>query len=145
MKRYPLKEIKELQNEILRKNIINKDFKKILNYSQGFILRVVLESEETDEKVYQKDLEKILNIRKSTLSGILDTMEKNKIIKRVPDSSKRGNIIELSDEMKKCKSELLIKIKKVEETLTTGIDKEDLDAFFRVIDRMKKNIGKEEN
>jgi len=145
MERYPLKEIKELQNEIMRNNFINRDFKKIMNYSQGFILRVVLESEDTGEKVYQKDLEKILNIRKSTLSGILDTMEKNKIIKRVPDLTSRGNIIELSDEMKKCKEELLEKIKKVEENLTTGISEEDLEAFFRVIDGMKKNIGKEEN
>ncbi len=145
MERYPLKEIKELQNEITRNSFVSKDFKKIMNYSQGFILRVVLESENIEERVYQKDLEKILNIRKSTLSGILDTMEKNKIIKRVPDLVTRGNIIELSDEMKKCKEELLERIKKVEENLTNGISEEDLDAFFRVIDRMKKNIGKEEN
>ncbi len=145
MERYPLKEIKELQNEITRNSFVNKDFKKIMNYSQGFILRVVLESENIEERVYQKDLEKILNIRKSTLSGILDTMEKNKIIKRVPDLVTRGNIIELSDEMKKCKEELLERIKKVEENLTNGISEEDLDAFFRVIDRMKENIGKEEN
>jgi len=145
MERYPLKEIKELQNELVRNNFIHKDFKNIMNYSQGFILRVVLESEDTGEKVFQKDLEKILNIRKSTLSGILDTMEKNKIIKRVQDLTSRGNIVELSDEMKNGKGELLEKIKKVEETLTTGISEEDLDAFFRVIDSMKKNIGKEEN
>ncbi len=144
MERYPLKEIKELQNEITRTSFVNKDFKKVMNYSQGFILRVVLESENIEERVYQKDLEKILNIRKSTLSGILDTMEKNKIIKRVPDLTSRGNIVELSDEMKKGRGELLEKIKKVEETLITGISEEDLDAFFRVIDGMKKNIGKEE-
>jgi len=37
---------------------------------------------ETKKKVYQKDIEKEFGLRKSTISGVLDTMQRNGIIGR---------------------------------------------------------------
>jgi len=40
----------------------------------------------TSEDIYQRDLEDILNLRRATVSGVLHTMEKNNLIRRVTDN-----------------------------------------------------------
>ena len=40
-----------------------------------------------DQEIYQKDLEKVLNLRRATVSGVLKTMEKNNLIERIIDSN----------------------------------------------------------
>ena len=37
------------------------------------------------KEIFQKDLEDILHLRRATVSGVLQTMEKNKLIQRVTD------------------------------------------------------------
>ena len=37
------------------------------------------------KETYQRDLEEILNLRRATVSGVLQTMEKNHLIERVID------------------------------------------------------------
>lgn len=142
MKRYPLKEIKSLINEIAKEHIIECYMNKDFNYNQLLILKYLFEHEK--EEVHQKDFERILNVRKSTVSGILDTMEKNKIINRVSSSiDTRGKIVKLSSSSKKHKNEFLKSLDKIEDKLTEGIEKEKLDTFFEVIAKMKNNIKKE--
>lgn len=139
MKRYPLKEMKELQNEVMRKNHLKGvDISKITNYSQFQIIKTLIDASDKGNEVYQKDLEKILNIRKSTLSGILDTMEKNMIINRVQTS--KGNKIELTNETLMCKNDVIAQLNKMEAQLIRGIDPQELEIFFKVIDKMKSNL-----
>lgn len=144
MKKYPLTEIKELLNETFRMNRISEIMESnIGNYTQVQILKYLLEHE--NEEVNQKDFERILNIRKSTVSGILDTMEKNKIIYRT--SSKidaRGKVVCISKECLDCKREMISTIEDIEKRIIFGISESDLEIFYKVIDKMKANIGKED-
>lgn len=145
MERHPLKEIKELQNEVMRRPLSGVDMTKIKSFSQFQIIKHLLESEANGVDVHQKDLESILNIRKSTLSGILDTMEKNKIINRVPCSGdSKGNIIVLEDSIKEYHRELITDVLKLEESIVKDISKSDLETFYRVIDTIKENLRKED-
>ena len=65
------------------------------------------------QKVYQKDLENVLSLRRATVSGVLKTMEKNKLIKRTVDTNDtRVKEIILEERAKKI---FLIKQKKMEE------------------------------
>ncbi len=147
MKRYPIKEIKDLENEIFRTNILNDiDLSKIKNYSQVQILKYLLEAREKNIEVYQKDFLKVLNIRKSTISGILNTMEKNKIISRVhmPRCSK-GNLVTFTKEASTCMNSLMIRIEEAENKLTNGIDEQDLEIFYKVIDKMKENLKRRDD
>lgn len=144
MEKYPLKEIKKLQNEVIRKHkILSFDNFKISNVSQLEIIKLILDSESNNEVLYQKDLENLLNIRKSTISGILETMEKNKIINRV--SNPKGKILRLSLEAEEVKDKVFNHLRMVEDNLIRGIDEKDLDVFYRVIDKMRENLRKEEN
>ena len=51
-----------------------------------------------DKEIYQKDIEKNFVVRRSTASGILDTMEKNGMLMRIPsDFDARSKRIVLTD------------------------------------------------
>lgn len=141
LKKYPLREIKDLQNSIIRKySVLSFGEFKISNVTQCEIIKNVIDYDMAEKKLFQKDLESILNIRKSTISGILETMEKNKIITRV--QSNEGKIIRLSDEAASKKEIVFNLLRTVENELIEGIEEEELEIFFKVIDMMKKNINK---
>ena len=40
-----------------------------------------------NDEVYQKDLEKVFSLKRATISGVLQTMEKNGLISRVVDET----------------------------------------------------------
>ncbi len=144
MERFALKSIKDLENEILKKNKMNfLGNIKAINVTQIHIIKYLLDNK--DCEVYQKDFETLLNIRKSTISGILSTMEKNKIIKRLPAESGKGKLIELTPEVLKLGREVISKLKDLEDELVEGISEEDMEAFYRVIDKMTENIKEKGN
>ena len=78
-------------------------------------------------------------------SSDLSTMEKNKIIKRLPAESGKGKLIELTPEVLKLGREVISKLKDLEDELVEGISEEDMEAFYRVIDKMTENIKKKGN
>ena len=142
MKRYPLMEIKEFLNTTLRIKVFDEDVINIGNYTQFQIVKYLIEHE--SESVHQKDFENALHIRKSTISGILDTMEKNKIIVRLSSQTDgRGKTVKLSDEFKSRKRKLVEEMKKIEETVVEGISEEDMDTFYKVLQKMRENIEKD--
>ena len=72
-------EIKMLDNMIDRK--ICKSVEKMnLTHTQARILRFLFTNK--DKTIYQSDVEKEVGVRRSTISGILDTMVKNNLIIR---------------------------------------------------------------
>ncbi len=145
MKRYPLKEIKDLLNSVSRVNSIGAFFgEKNANYTQLLIIKYLLDN--GDKEITQKEFENVLGIRKSTISGVLDTMEKNMIITRGSSSQDgREKIVMLSSTALEYKDKILAKMERIEEDLVKDIDKEDLDAFYRVLDIMKENVKKKGN
>lgn len=145
MKRYPLKDMKEILNIALRNKEMNEIIEShIGNYTQFQILKYLIENDEME--VHQKDFESVLQIRKSTISGILDTMEKNNIITRLSrDDDGRGKIVKLSSCIESCKKDMLMAMENVEAKIVEGISEKDLDTFYRVLGKMRENIEKGRN
>jgi DNA-binding MarR family transcriptional regulator len=136
-----LLEIKSLQNELIRKTF--KEIKHVHNCQvspvQMQIMDYLLKNNNKD--IYQKDLENVLNVRKSTLSGVINTMTKNNIIKRVTsDKDLRNNKIVFTDEVLTKQKEMKIYFDKVNKIIVKGIDQNKIDIFLEVINLMKKNI-----
>lgn len=95
----------------------------------------------TSEDIYQRDLEDILNLRRATVSGVLHTMEKNNLIRRVTDNEDtRSKKILLNNKAKELFLQNQKKMDKTEQTITQNIPKEDLEVFSRVIQMMKNNM-----
>ena len=80
-----LYQIRTLEKLVFREFICSENANfPILTPTQMQIVEYMLKHNE--ENVYQKDLETILNLRRATVSGVLQTMEKNGYIERVVDT-----------------------------------------------------------
>lgn len=103
------------------------------------IVKYILEH--VDEEVYQKDLEEVLNLRRATVSGVLQTMEKNNFIERVvSQKDTRTKQIILNENAKQIFLKNKEKLDNLEEVIVKNISKKDLDVFFSVLKVMKDNI-----
>ena len=130
-----------LKNQMIPPKVVIKDISKTTTPTQMQIIGYILDH--IDEDIYQKDLENVLNLRRATVSGVLQTMEKNKLIERITYSgdSRKKKII-LNEEAKKIFLENQKIMNKMEKIITQDIPKEELDIFSNVIEKMKKNIEK---
>ena len=142
-----LYEIKSLEKMLVRELINNSDIKDKENLlptpTQCQIIAYILNNKNKD--IYQKDLEKVLNLRRATVSGVLHTMEKNGLIKRVTDESDtRTKKIILNEKIPERFNEYSKKIKKIENNIIKDISDKDLEIFLKVISQMKESIKKKE-
>lgn len=136
-------EVKTLENLITREIIATakREGYPTLTTVQIRIMRYLFLN--IDKEIYQKDIEKNFVVRRSTASGIIDTMEKNGMLKRIPsDLDARSKRIVLTDKYIN-KIELLENlIEKFQDNLLSGISDNELNTFFTVIDKMKDNLNK---
>ena len=142
-----LYEIKSLEKMLVRELINNSDIKDKENLlptpTQCQIIEYILNNKNKD--IYQKDLEKVLNLRRATVSAVLHTMEKNGLIKRVTDESDtRTKKIILNEKIPERFNEYSKKIKKIENNIIKDISDKDLEIFLKVISQMKESIKKKE-
>lgn len=144
---YVLYEIKALEKEIIRTFINNKDVTIPENVfpspTQFQIIECIIDNE--NQEINQKDLEKRLNLSRATISGVLQTMEKKNLIKRVTNKEDvRTKKIILNEKTKEVFEEKHKKIEHTEKKLIKNISKEDLETFLKVLNIMKENIKMEE-
>lgn len=130
----------KLLNNLIERNIV--EIHKYINECVITPVQLQIMIYLIDHKeAFQNELEDYLKIRRSTISGILKTMEKNNMIKRIKSlEDARINKIVLTDLS-------LEKIKKIEKQatiyenkITSNITEEELNIFFKVIDKIKSNI-----
>lgn len=141
-----LYQIKDLERVIFRKLLVDGEIrsedlepKMKITPTQMEIIMYVLEHQE--DAVLQKELEDALNLRRATVSGVLQTMEKNDLIERMTDSEDtrtkkvvlKQRTIEIFEKNKR-------KFDRIEEKLVNGIPEEKIKIFLEVIEMFKKNI-----
>ena len=94
-----------------------------------------------DKDIYQKDLESVLNLRRATVSGVLQTMERNGLVLRVVnDGDARSKKIILNDRAKKIFASNEKKIAELEKIAVRGIPDDELAIFSKVLSSMKNNL-----
>ena len=90
--------------------------------------------------VYQKDIETEFQIKRSTASNLLASMEKNGLItRRSVDHDARLKQVILTDKARKMHETFLVTAKKVEENLARGLSDEELRNFFSTLDKISDN------
>lgn len=140
-----LVQIKSLEQIIMRDffiKIINDEKIKMKNFpspTQMQIVDYILQNK--GNPVFQKDLEKVVNLRRATISEVLKTMEKNNLIERcISSTDSRTKEIKLSKETKKIFEIKKKKILELEEIIKKDISDSELQTFSNVISKMKENI-----
>jgi len=93
------------------------------------------------EAIYQKDLEEILNLRRATVSGVLQTMEKNGLLERVADpADARVKRIILNNKARELFLQNEKNLKEFERLITNNIKSENLEIFSYFIKKIIDNI-----
>lgn len=106
----------------------------------GWIIRYIFVAGETRD-IFQRDIENVFNIRRSTATGILQLMEKNGLIVRTEAThDARMKKITLTPKAEQIRERIDRGIKQTEAHLTDGISENELDSFFAIVNKMHENL-----
>lgn len=140
---YKIKDLDKSINTYISQNItISIKYPK-LTRTQIQIINCI--NNQKNKKIYQKDLEKKLNMTRASISGVLKTMEKNQILtKQKNKNDARINQITLNESFSKEYSKNKEKLNTIQNIVTSNINSQDIDIFLKVLNKMKSNISKKE-
>ena len=99
--------------------------------------------ESRKKDVFAKDIEKAFDIRRASIAGMLQNMEKNGLIERetVGNDARLRRIV-LTKKALEVRKELGKGIKKVEKQATEGITKEEIKMYEELTKKMSINLEK---
>ena len=94
-----------------------------------------------DRDIFQKDIENSFCIRRSTVSKVIRLMEEKGLIQRQEmEHDARLKKLVLTDAGKAIHHQMLKERQATEEKLRQGVTEEELEIFFRVMEKFKNNI-----
>ncbi len=94
-----------------------------------------------ERDVFQKDIEAVFEMRRSTASETLKLMETNGlIIRQAVETDGRLKKLILTDKAKEISKRVFEEFHETEAKITSGITDEELDAFYAVYDKVKANM-----
>lgn len=121
-------------------NALNKRCTEKITGMQGFIIHYITRN--SDRDIFQKDIEKEFSIRRSTATSILQLMEKKGLITRQSvNSDARLKKIVLTEKSLKRHEIFKEELERMEEKLSAGLTEKEKTDFFRIIEKIKSNIG----
>ena len=128
-------------------NMIKREFKKSaafdklehLTGTHGWIIKYLYEHREED--VYQRDIENNFSIRRSTVTGILQLMEKNGlIIRESVENDARLKKLRLTEKAIDLHYMIEESIAETEKKICEGITEEEKEIFFRITEKIRNNL-----
>ena len=134
-----------LNHEIGRavRAVISEEFGDSATGVQSWIVRYLYDHGEED--VFQKDLESQFSVRRSTMTTILQLMEKNGLIKKEPVSrDARLKKLILTPAAIEMQDRIRSGIDTLEAKMREGISDKDLDTFFSVAEKINENLNRSE-
>jgi DNA-binding MarR family transcriptional regulator len=135
------REIQKLANRFRRLGDENLQ-KEGITFSQ---LRVIAYISKNSEAVLQKELEEFLGIRRSSVTSLLQHMEKSGILARsISKEDSRIKTIFLTEKGKKLDEDLKNYIQLLEEHMLAGFSDEEKDALRAFLARMQNNLEETE-
>lgn len=91
--------------------------------------------------VFQRDLEAEFNVRRSTVTGILQGLERKKLIRRESvDQDARLKKLTLTHEAVTIHNDMLHRVALMEQKMTGDITDEEWIVFYEVLEKIKKNL-----
>lgn len=95
----------------------------------------------SDKEIIQRDIEQEFKIRRSTVTGILQLMEKDGLIYRESvERDGRLKRILLTEKAIEIHHHIQRHLETVDEKITKGISQEEMEVFYSLVNRMKANL-----
>ncbi len=131
----------QLSHHINRYLEENDTSRRGLNETQLQILNYLM----NHENVIQKDLEIETQLKKSSITGSIDSLSQKGLVERNKGGNdRRKNYIVLTKEALEGRKLLEDKLAKLDEKIIEGIEKNELETFINVLDRMISNLHSED-
>ncbi len=132
-------QIKKLSN-LMRRRMMNSPILKEINNitgMHGWIIGYIAHH----DKVYQRDLEQQFNIRRSTVTKLLQAMENNGLIRRAcVKEDARLKQIELTDKAMEFYKRIEEQIAQTESVLRKGLTEKEITTLNLLFDKLAKNL-----
>ncbi len=98
--------------------------------------------ENDDKDIFQKDVEEMFSIRRSSATSLLQRMEKNDILIRVPVSyDARLKKIVLTEKARTIHREIAEVMTNFENAFVQGLTKDETEQFLSILKKIKNNIS----
>ncbi|MGM9532582.1 MarR family winged helix-turn-helix transcriptional regulator [Intestinibacter sp.] len=129
--------VHKLDNQIKRK-LDKVALKHDLTGIQAFFLKYVYDNS-SNKDIFQRDLEKIFDIRRSSVSTMISSLEKKGYIKResIP-TDKRINKIVLTEAGLKTHKEVDSDVKKYKESLLKDFSDEEIELLYGLLEKISE-------
>lgn len=112
-----------------------------MTVSQAYVIDFILTSQKED--IFQKDLEKEFDLKRAAISLMLNNMEKNDLIKRVPVSEDALlKKIVLTEKAIALSTKIIGAVDEIENTLVEDLTQEEIDNFYTVLNKMRNSLSK---
>ena len=111
-----------------------------LTVSQAYVIDFI-SMEGKDRDIFQKDLEKEFDLKRSSISLMLNNMEKSDLIQRVPvaEDARLKKII-LTDKAIMIHKKISNAIDSVENKLCKVLTTDEIKIFYKILDKIRDNI-----
>lgn len=144
-RRHVGRQIHIISHQLKRRRMLHEQEDRGLTTMQRSVLNhILLASMERD--VFQKDIEREFDIRRSTATGILQLMEKNGFVRResVPQDARLKRIVP-TKKATAMRDRVIANICETEDILAMDIAPSDYEICIRVLKQMSENLTKHEN
>ena len=136
--------INTLSHQLKRQMCALEEESGLTNMQSLVLHYIAFQTVERD--IYQKDVEKAFQIRRSTATGILQFLEKEGYIYRESvDRDARLKKIVPTEKTVELHGHIISNIRHMERILQEGVPEEDLEVCVRVLEQMSANLAGNEN
>ena len=130
----------EMLSRQIRRKVDESISSQDLTAKQAMILLVIYDLSKVKD-VYAKDIEDAFDMRRATVTGILQLMEKNGIIVREENNiDGRIKSIRLTQKAINLRLKMKKNIQKVESNLLSDLSKEEIETFLKIMEKMSHNL-----
>ena len=127
-------------SHLLKRRVDNQTLKHGLTVNQGRILMYLKEHQ--NEDVYQRDLENIIHLRRSSITVLLQKLDNDGYIERENIDAKKKSVrisargLNKTDEIQK----IFVENEKIIEDIIS----DDKEIFYRLLNKIKKDLIQED-
>lgn len=113
--------------------------------SQLSVIGFLYFSDQQNKEVYQRDVENFFKLRRSTISSLLNSLEKKGLIQRltVPHDARLKKLV-LTPEGMDAAVEVHQCFQRMSMVIFQGLTQEELDTMKRILNKMEQNLGSED-
>ena len=127
-------------NNVYEKEFNNRLKRLGITSSQCEVLDFLLQS--SKDEVTQRDIERALNLKNPTVTGLLKRLDERGFVLSVPSGKdKRCKNIYLTEKAYDIQRRMEMERKKLDKMLTLGMTKKEIDALYKMLNRVLYNIA----